>query len=62
MAFFLACWGILKTDFMAVFHHFFAKDQFEKSLNVTFITLVPKINEAIEVKDFHPISLVGGGL
>ena len=45
---------------MAVFHHFFAKGQFEKSLKATFITLIPKKNEAIEVKDFHPISLVGG--
>ena len=44
---------------MAVFHHFFAKGQFEKSLNATFITLIPKKNEAIEVKDFRPISLVG---
>ena len=45
---------------MAVFHHFFAKGQFEKSLNATFISLIPKKNPAIEVKDFHPISLVGG--
>ena len=60
LAFFQACWDILKTDLMAVFHHFFAKGQFEKSLNATFITLIPKKNEAIEVKDFHPISLVGG--
>ena len=42
MAFFQACWGILKPDLMAVFHHFFAKGQFEKSLNATFITLIPK--------------------
>ena len=39
---------------------FFAKGQFEKSLNATFIPLIPKKNEAIEVKDFRPISLVGG--
>ena len=45
---------------MAVFHHFFAKGQFEKSLNATFITFIPKKNEAIEVKDFRPISLVEG--
>ena len=45
---------------MAVFHHFHAKGQFEKSLNATFITLIPKKNEAIDVKDFRPISLVGG--
>ena len=43
---------------MAVFHHFFAKCQFEKSLNATFITLIPKKIEAIEVKDFRSISLV----
>ena len=44
MAFFQACWGILKPDLMVVFHHFFffAKGQFEKSLNATFITLIPK--------------------
>ena len=57
MAFFQACWGILKPDLMDVFHHFFAKCQFEKSLNATFITLIPKKNAAIEVKDFRPISL-----
>ena len=43
-AFFQACWGILKTDLMAVFHHCFAIGQFEKSLNATFITLIPKKN------------------
>ena len=57
MAFFQTCWGILKPDLMVVFHQFFAKGQFEKSLNATFITLVPKKNAAIEVKDFRPISL-----
>ena len=61
MAFFQACWGILTLDLMAVYHHFFAKGQFEKSLNTTFITLIPKKKiAAIEVKDFRPISLVGG--
>ena len=41
MAFFQDCWGILKLDLMAVFHLFFAKGQFEKSLIPTFITLIP---------------------
>ena len=60
IAFFQACWGILKTNLMAVFHHyfFFAKGQFEKSLNATFITLIPKKNSAIKIKDFCPISHV----
>ena len=60
MAFFQACWGILKTDIMAVFHHFHVTGQFEKSLNATFIALIPKKAAAVEIKDFRPISLVGG--
>ena len=36
LAFFQACWDILKTDLMAVFHHFFAKGQFEKSFECHF--------------------------
>jgi len=60
MAFFQACWEILKSDLMVVFHHFYARGQFEKSLNATFITLIPKKSVAIDVKDFSPISLVGG--
>ena len=31
-----------------------------KSLNVTFVSLVPKKADAVEMKDFRPISLVGG--
>ena len=45
---------------MAVFHHFHVTGQFEKSLNATFIALIPKKAAAVEVKDFRPISLVGG--
>ena len=60
MAFFQACWGILKTDIMAMFHHFHVTGQFEKSLNVTFITLIPKKAATVEIKGFQPISLVGG--
>ena len=32
---------------------------FEKSLNATFLCLIPKKINAINIKDFHPISLVG---
>ena len=60
MDFFQACWGIVKPDLMVVFHHFFNKGQFEKILNATFITLIPKKHAASEIRDFRPISLVGG--
>ena len=33
---------------------------FEKSLNASFLALIPKKVDAVEVKDFRPISLVGG--
>jgi len=33
---------------------------FEKSLNATFLDLIPNKIDVMEVKDFHPISLVGG--
>ena len=49
MAFFQACWGIVKPDLMAVFYHFFANSQFEKSLNATFITLIPKKHATNEI-------------
>jgi len=62
MAFFQTCRGIVKPDLMAVFHHFFAKDQFEKSLNATFITLISKKHAASEIRDFRSISLVRGGV
>ena len=32
---------------------------FEKSLNASFLALIPKKVDAVEVKDFRPISLVG---
>ena len=60
MAFFQACWGIVKSDLLGVFHHFYANGQFEKSLNATFITRIPKKQAAREISDFRPISLVGG--
>ena len=60
MAFFQACWGILKSNIMAVFNHFHVSGQFEKSLNATFIALIPKKAVAVDVKNFRPISLAGG--
>uniref|UniRef100_A0A2N9GXK7 Reverse transcriptase domain-containing protein n=1 Tax=Fagus sylvatica TaxID=28930 RepID=A0A2N9GXK7_FAGSY len=60
MGFFQSCWDILHTDVMAVLHYFHGLSSFEKSLNATFVSLIPKKSAALEVKDFRPISLVGG--
>ena len=60
MAFFQSCWGVWKSEIMAVFHNFHTQPMFEKSLNASFLALIPKKVDAVEVKDFRPISLVGG--
>ena len=44
---------------MAVFKHFHKYSAFEKSLNASFLSLVPKISNVVNIKDFRPISLVG---
>ena len=59
MAFFQSCWSTVKTDVMNVFHVFHAHAVFEKSLNATFLTLIPKKFDAVDVQDFQPISLLG---
>ena len=60
MGFYQSCWDILRPDVMAFLHYFHDLCSFEKSLNATFVSLIPKKTEAMEVKDFRPISLVGG--
>ena len=42
-----------------VFEEFFQHCKFEKSLNATFISIIPKKNDASNIRDFRPISLVG---
>lgn len=60
LAFFQACWTTLKADLMQVFHQFHDHGTFEKSINATFIALIPKKPGAMEMKDFRPISLISG--
>jgi hypothetical protein len=45
---------------MEVLRDFHEGGVFEKSLNASFISLILKIPGAIALKDFQPISLVGG--
>jgi len=60
MAFFQKCWEILKNDIFAVLKEFYSTGKFEKSLNATFVSLIPKKAGAVDIKDFRPISLIGG--
>ena len=60
MEFFKQCWDIINVDLVAAIQNFHEKCFFEKSLNATFIALIPKKVGAEELKDFRPISLIGG--
>ncbi|KAF5457277.1 hypothetical protein F2P56_021390, partial [Juglans regia] len=58
MGFFQTCWDVVKGDVMQVFSEFHTYQKFEKSLNATFIALIPKKHGASLIEDFRPISLV----
>jgi hypothetical protein len=59
MAFFQKCWPVLQDDIMGFFEEVYDQGQFESSLNATFLALIPKKNDARNIKDFRPISLIG---
>ena len=59
MAFFKACWDFLKLEIMEVLANFHLQATFEKSLDATFIAIIPKKVDVVNVRDFRPISLVG---
>ena len=44
---------------MAFFDHFHRSSKFERSLNASFLSLIPKKNNALNIKYFCPNSLVG---
>ena len=45
---------------MGFFKDFFEHNKFVRNLNSTFLVLIPKKENAVDIKDFRPISLVGG--
>ena len=59
MVFFHKCWCVVEKDVMDFFDYFHWQIVFERSMNTSFLTLIPKKCNAINIKDFRPISLVG---
>ena len=49
---------MVEKDVMDFFAHFHRHSRFERSMNASFITLIPKKCNAVNIKDFDPISLV----
>ena len=59
LAFWSFSWDFVKDEVMGFFREFFEHNQFVKSLNATFLVLVPKGRTVEDLKDLRPISLVG---
>ena len=52
-------WGILKEDLMKVFDWFWEKEYLSAGCNASFLTLIPKVANPVDLNDFRPISLIG---
>jgi hypothetical protein len=59
MASFQKCWLVIEEDVMGFFAEVYTHCKFERSLNATFIALIPKKQNASNIRDFLPISLIG---
>ena len=60
MAFWQSCWDFVKEEILEMFKDFYEHSSFLKSLNNTFLVLIPKKSGAEDLGDFRPISLLGG--
>ncbi|KAA3486329.1 Retrovirus-related Pol polyprotein LINE-1 [Gossypium australe] len=54
----LNCWETVKMDLFGLMSDFFHIGKLEKSINSSFITLIPKDKNPNEILDFRPICLV----
>lgn len=60
MTFWQFSWDFVKEEVMGFFREFHDHGRFVKSLNATFLVLIPKKGGAKDLRDFRPISLMGG--
>ena len=60
VAFWQTCWDFVKEEIWELFKEFYDQSFFVKSLNTTFLVLIPKKGGAEDLGDFRPISLLGG--
>ena len=52
MAFFQKCWKVVEAGVMAFFEEVHEYGKFDRSLNFTFISLIPKKPNAVNIRDF----------
>ncbi|KAH1122970.1 hypothetical protein J1N35_006130 [Gossypium stocksii] len=58
LCFYRKCWEIAKHDLLGLMSDFFTFEKLEKSINSSFITLIPKVENPTEISKFRPIYLV----
>ena len=59
MGFFQKCWSVIEEDVMGFFAEVHTHFKFERSLNASFIALIPKKQNTSNIQDFRLISLIG---
>ena len=57
-----ASWGVIKEDIFRLCSSFFENNVCLRSINTSFITLIPKVDSPRAVNDFRPISLLNSPL
>ena len=60
LAFWSFSWDFVKTEVLGFFNEFHEQGQFVRSINATFLVLIPKKQNVVDLKDLRLISLVGG--
>ena len=53
-------WSMLKDDILDFIGEFHSRGKLSKGIGASFIALIPKKEGEIGIKDFRPISLIGG--
>ena len=53
-------WEFVKEEVMELFKEFFEQKKFVRSLNATFLVMIPKKGNIEDIKDYRPISVLGG--
>lgn len=58
-SFIQGAWDIIKGDFCEMLSEFHKRGWLSKEFNATFLVLIPKVPNPVELREYRPISLVG---